>query len=31
MIQSFFDLEIITKGQRLYNFTNDTENWVKKK
>ena len=30
MIQSFFDLEIITKGQRLYNFTNDTENWVKK-
>ena len=30
MIQSFFDLQIITKGQRLYNFTNDTENWVKK-
>ena len=30
MIQSFFDLEITTKGQRLYNFTNDTENWVKK-
>ena len=30
MIQSFFDLEIITKGQRLYNFTNNTENWVKK-
>ncbi len=30
MIQSFFDLEITTKGQRLYNFTRDTENWIKK-
>tara|TARA_B000000437_G_C11637367_1_gene302090 strand:- start:245 stop:667 length:423 start_codon:yes stop_codon:yes gene_type:complete len=30
MIQNFFDLEITTKGQRLYNFTKDTENWVKK-
>ena len=29
MIQSFFDLEITTKGQRLYNFTRDTENWIK--
>ena len=30
MIQNFFDLEITTKGQRLYNFTRDTENWIKK-
>jgi|TARA_B100001540_G_scaffold66789_1_gene60150 secondary thiamine-phosphate synthase enzyme len=30
MIQIFFDLEITTEGQRLYNFTKDTENWVKK-
>ena len=30
MIQIFFDLEINTEGQRLYNFTKDTENWVKK-
>tara|TARA_B100000214_G_C23484492_1_gene408695 strand:- start:86 stop:508 length:423 start_codon:yes stop_codon:yes gene_type:complete len=30
MIQKFFDLEIITKGQRLYNFTNETKKWVKK-
>ena len=30
MIQKFFDLEIITNGQRLYNFTNETERWIKK-
>ena len=30
MIQKFFDLEITTKGQRLYNFTNETEKWIKK-
>ena len=30
MIQEFFDLEITTKGQRLYNFTNETEKWIKK-
>ena len=30
MIQKFFDLEIITNGQRLYNFTNETEKWIKK-
>ena len=30
MIQIFFDLEITTEGQRLYNFTKDTKNWVKK-
>ena len=30
MINIFFDLEITTEGQRLYNFTKDTENWVKK-
>ena len=29
MIQIFFDLEITTEGQRLYNFTKDTENWIK--
>ena len=30
MIQKFFDMEIITNGQRLYNFTNETEKWIKK-
>ena len=30
MIQKFFVLEIITNGQRLYNFTNETEKWIKK-
>ena len=30
MIQKFYDLEIITNGQRLYNFTNETEKWIKK-
>ena len=29
MIQKFFNLEIKTKGQRLYNFTDKTEKWVK--
>ncbi len=30
MIQKFFNLEIKTKGQKLYNFTDKTEEWVKK-
>ena len=30
MIQKFFDLEIITNGQRLYNFTNETNKWIEK-
>ena len=29
MIQKFFILEINTKGQRLYDFTNETIEWVK--
>ena len=29
MIQKFFNLEIKTNGQRLYNFTDKTEKWVK--
>ena len=29
MIQNFFNLEIKTKGQRLYNFTDKTEKWIK--
>ena len=29
MIQKFFNLEIKTKGQRMYNFTDKTEKWVK--
>ena len=29
MIQKFFNLEVITQGQRLYNFTEKTEKWVK--
>tara|TARA_Y100000590_G_scaffold76730_1_gene84929 strand:- start:149 stop:571 length:423 start_codon:yes stop_codon:yes gene_type:complete len=29
MIQKFFNLEVKTKGQRLYNFTDKTETWVK--
>ena len=28
MIQKFFNLEIKTKGKRLYNFTNKTEEWI---
>ena len=30
MIQKFFNLEIKTNGQRLYDFTKQTEDWVKK-
>ena len=30
MIQKFFNLELKTKGQKLYNFTDKTEEWVKK-
>ena len=29
MIQKFFTLEINTNGQRLYDFTNETIQWVK--
>ena len=29
MIQKFFNLELKTKGQRLYNFTDKTQKWVK--
>ncbi len=29
MKQKFFNLEIQTKGQKLYNFTDKTETWVK--
>ena len=29
MKQIFFNLEIQTKGQKLYNFTDKTENWIK--
>tara|TARA_B100000029_G_scaffold26986_1_gene26497 strand:- start:1390 stop:1812 length:423 start_codon:yes stop_codon:yes gene_type:complete len=29
MIQKFFNLEIQTKGQKLYNLTDKTEKWVK--
>ena len=29
MIQKFFTLEINTNGQRLYDFTNETIEWVK--
>jgi len=29
MIQKFFNLEIKTEGQKLYNFTEETEKWVK--
>ena len=29
MIQKFFNLEITTNGQRLYNITDKTEKWVK--
>ncbi len=31
MIQKFFNLELKTKGQGLYNFTNKTQKWVKDK
>ncbi len=30
MIQKFFNLEISTHGQRLYEFTNKTLDWIKK-
>ena len=30
MIQQFYNLEINTNGQRLYEFTDDTIQWVKK-
>ena len=29
MIQKFFNLKISTNGQKLYNFTEKTHNWVK--
>ena len=29
MKQKFFDLEINTNGQKLYNFTDQTINWIK--
>ena len=31
MKQEFFNLEINTNGQNLYEFTNQTVNWIKKK
>tara|TARA_B100001121_G_C18692477_1_gene623631 strand:+ start:3135 stop:3554 length:420 start_codon:yes stop_codon:yes gene_type:complete len=30
MIQKFFDLQINTKGQKLYEFTQSTINWIEK-
>ena len=30
MIQKFYNLEINTNGQRLYEFTDDTVQWIKK-
>ena len=30
MIQDFFNLEIKTNGQKLYEFTEKTHNWIKK-
>ena len=30
MIQKFFNLEIKTNGQKLYEFTNQTLHWIKK-
>ena len=30
MKQEFFNLEIITNGQRLYEFTDQTVNWIEK-
>ena len=30
MKQEFFNLEIKTSGQKLYEFTDQTENWIKK-
>ncbi len=31
MIQEFFNLELNTNGQKLYDFTNQTNQWIKKK
>ena len=30
MIQKFFDLNILTNGQKFYEFTDNTKNWIKK-
>ena len=30
MIQKFYNLEVNTNGQKLYEFTNDTIQWIKK-
>ena len=30
MIQKFFDLNILTNGQKFYEFTDSTKNWIKK-
>ena len=30
MKQEFFNLEIKTNGQKLYEFTDQTDNWIKK-
>ena len=30
MKQEFFNLEIKTSGQKLYEFTDHTDNWIKK-
>ena len=30
MKQEFFNLEIKTNGQKLYEFTEKTDNWIKK-
>ena len=29
MKQKFFELKLKTNGQKLYNFTNQTINWIK--
>ena len=31
MKQEFFDLEILTNGQKLYDFTSKTNKWIKEK
>ena len=31
MIQEFFNLQVNTNGQKLYEFTNDTIKWINKK
>ena len=30
MFQKFHKIEVRTKGQNLYNFTSNVQNWVKK-